>query len=205
MIYVGFVIVVLVPDIAAAAGQGMAGRNGHHHGFAVKKPRIKNVFVEGRTCQPQVQFSRFQGLDLFTGHHFLQVDVDVGKDRRDLLQQGPQDTEPAGRGETDSQKAGAARGDPAGGDRGAFGEGQQPPGFLQEGGSRRGQLDLPVVPFQQLGADGLLQLLDLPAQRRLGHVQAFRRAAEVKLFCHRDESGQLVKGKHDAFPVSLDA
>ena len=106
---------------------------------------------------------------------------------------------------TDSQEAGAARRDAAGGDRGAFGEGQQPPGFLQEGGSRRGQLDLPVVPFQQLGADGLLQLLDLPAQRRLGHVQAFRRAAEVKLFCHRDESGQLVKGKHDAFPVSLDA
>ena len=81
----------------------------------------------------------------------------------------------------------------------------KPPGFLQEGGSGRGQLDLPVVPFQQFGADGLLQLLDLPAQRRLGHVQALRRAAEVEFFRHGNESGQLVKGKHDAFPVSLDA
>ena len=67
------------------------------------------------------------------------------------------------------------------------------------------QLNLPVVAFEEFRADAPLQLLDLAAQRRLGHVQALRRAAEVEFFRDGDETGQLVKGKHDAFLVSPDA
>ena len=128
-----------------------------------------------------------------------------GRIVRNLLQQRAQDAEAAGGGEADAQQARAARGDAAGGDRGAVGERQQPPGLVQEGRAGGRQLNLPVVAFQQFRADAPLQFLDLPAQRRLGHVQPFGRAAEVEFLRDGDESGQLVKGKHDAFRVSLDA
>ena len=55
----------------------------------------------------------------------------------------------------------------------------------------RGQLDLALVAQQQLRADLLLELADLLAQRRLGHVQALRRAAEVQLLGDGDEVAQV--------------
>jgi len=51
----------------------------------------------------------------------------------------------------------------------------------EERGARRGQLDLALVAREQLRADLLLELADLLAERRLGHVQPLRRAAEVQL------------------------
>jgi hypothetical protein len=44
---------------------------------------------------------------------------------------------------------------------------------------------------QQLAAEHLLQRADLPAQRRLGDVEAFGRAAEVELLRHGDERAQV--------------
>ena len=54
-----------------------------------------------------------------------------------------------------------------------------------------GQLDLALVAQQQRRADLLLELADLLAQRRLGHVQALRRAAEVQLLGDGDEVAQV--------------
>ena len=57
----------------------------------------------------------------------------------------------------------------------------------------RGQLDLALVAQQQRRADLLLELADLLAQRRLGHVQALRRAAEVQLLGDGDEVAQVAE------------
>ena len=87
--------------------------------------------------------------------------------------------------------------------RSTLGERQQAPGLVEEGHAGVRQLNLPVVAFEEFRTDAPLQFLDLAAQRRLGHVQALRRAAEVEFLRDGDETGQLVKGKHDAFLVSL--
>ena len=57
----------------------------------------------------------------------------------------------------------------------------------------RGQLDLALVAQQQLRADLLLERADLLAQRRLGHVQALGRAAEVQLLGDGDEVAQVAE------------
>ena len=143
--------------------------------FPVQQVRIEDFTVEGRPGQAQVQFAGEQALDLLARDQFLEVDVDVGQDRGDLLQQRAQDAEAAGRREADPERPERpeAMRRAVTGARSA--SAMQPAGLVQEGASGGGQLDLAVVPLQQLGAHGLLQLLDLPAQRRLGHVRAVRR------------------------------
>jgi hypothetical protein len=78
-------------------------------------------------------------------------------------------------------------------------------GLVKESASGCGQLNPAVIPFEQFGTHGLLQLLDLAAERRLGHVEAFGGPAEVQFLGDGDEAGQLVEGKDDALPVLLDA
>ena len=63
----------------------------------------------------------------------------------------------------------------------------------QERLAGRGQLDLALVAQQQRRADLLLELADLLAQRRLGHVQALGRAAEVQLLGDDDEVAQVAE------------
>ena len=60
---------------------------------------------------------------------------------------------------------------------------QQAPGV----GQRQG----PAGAVEQRDPDLVLKLLDLPAQRRLGDMQPFRRAREVPLPRHRDEVAEL--------------
>ncbi len=70
----------------------------------------------------------------------------------------------------------------------------------QEHGPGRGQLDLALVAQQQRRADLLLELADLLAQRRLGHVQALRGTAEVQLLGDGDEVAQVAElhdDRHD--------
>ena len=46
---------------------------------------------------------------------------------------------------------------------------------------------------QQLATHELLEPADLPAQRRLRHVQPFRGAAEVELLRNRNERSQMAQ------------
>jgi hypothetical protein len=43
-----------------------------------------------------------------------------------------------------------------------------------------------LVPLEELHVNGGFELLDLTAQRRLGHVQSCRRPAEVKFLGNSD-------------------
>ena len=71
--------------------------------------------------------------------------------------------------------------------------GQQPPRPLQERRARRRQRDRPRRARQQRRADDRLQPPDLLRERRLGHVQPPRRAAEVQLLGDRDEVAQVAQ------------
>jgi hypothetical protein len=46
----------------------------------------------------------------------------------------------------------------------------------------------------------VLEHLDLPGQRRLGHVQPRGGAAEMQFFRHRDETAELVEVEHRYMP-----
>ncbi len=200
----------LIADIRVLDGAGQVREpvpagNGQHHGLGIQQVRVEDLPVERRPGQAQVESAAEEALDLLAGDEFLQVDIHVRDDFRDLLQQGAEDAEAAGGREAHAEHARAPGGDPPGGDGRAGGQGHKPPGFLEERLAGRGELHLPVVALQQFRADDLFQFLDLPAQGRLRHVQPFRCPAEVQFLGHGDESGQLVKRKHDAFRVSPDA
>jgi hypothetical protein len=66
----------------------------------------------------------------------------------------------------------------------------------QEGPSGRRQPHRPAGPVQQDHAEDALQQLDLPAQRRLGHVQTLRRPPEVEFLGDGDEAPQLAEFEH---------
>ena len=63
----------------------------------------------------------------------------------------------------------------------------------------------PVVPLEQLGAHDALELLDLPAQRRLGHLQPGGGPAEVQLLGDGDETAELLQRERHARKVSINA
>ena len=95
--------------------------------------------------------------------------------------------------------------DPAGQVAGALDQVEQPVGLVEERRPGAGQLDPPVVALEQRGADALLQLLDLPRQRRLGHRS--RSAARPKCSSsatatkHRTWS-RVIMASYDAAKVS---
>ena len=69
--------------------------------------------------------------------------------------------------------------------------GERHPRACQQRRPGRRELDVPRGPDEQDGPDVALQLPDRARQRRLRHVQALRRAAEVKLLGDRHEVPQL--------------
>jgi hypothetical protein len=74
---------------------------------------------------------------------------------------------------------------------------QDGPRLEQEGLTRRRKPDKAAGSLEQLHAENLLQLLYLPAKRRLGHIQSKGGAAEVQLLreCHKGtELGQFEHG-----------
>ena len=71
---------------------------------------------------------------------------------------------------------------------------------VEETGPGEGQPDRPAGALQQLGADPMLQTLDLTAERRLGHVEARGGAAEMQFLGDRDEAANLIEIEHRCHP-----
>jgi hypothetical protein len=70
---------------------------------------------------------------------------------------------------------------------------EHPACLSQECGSGVGQRDLAARAIEQLQAEVLLELADLLADRRLGHVQLLRGTADVQLLLDRNEISELPK------------
>ena len=77
------------------------------------------------------------------------------------------------------------------GPRGKF---EDVPRVAQKPLAGRGQADLPAAAFEQRDAERMLEQLDLPAERRLGHEEPPR--AEMQLLGDRDETAKLVQFNH---------
>jgi hypothetical protein len=60
-----------------------------------------------------------------------------------------------------------------------------------------------AVAHEQVGAEGVLELLNLVAQRRLGYVEARGGAAEVELFRDGQEIAQQARLEVDRASLSL--
>ena len=95
-----------------------------------------------------------------------------------------------GRGESDDDRAEVAFGDPLDGLGGALGELKDASCVGEEGDPGGGERDRPRGAVDELYAELAFELLDLPAQRRLGHMEPLGRAAEVQFFGDGDEAGQ---------------
>ena len=65
---------------------------------------------------------------------------------------------------------------------------QQATGVGQEGMTGQRQAYIAAVAIKKRDVQVVLQQLDLPAQRRLRHVQPLRRAAEMEFLGDRDEA-----------------
>jgi hypothetical protein len=65
--------------------------------------------------------------------------------------------------------------------------GEDRPCALEVGAAGRGEVDTPGGAMKQVHAELGLELADLLGQRRLGHVQPLRGAAEVTLLGDSDE------------------
>jgi hypothetical protein len=106
-----------------------------------------------------------------------------------------------GGGEADGDLAGVAAGDAARGQGRALGQAQDAAGLQQEGAAGGGQPHRAAGAVQQGHAEDALQQLDLPAQRRLGHVQPLGRAPEVELLGRGHEAAQLAEFEHRKAPA----
>ena len=110
-----------------------------------------------------------------------------------LQQQPRQKAVAAGGGEAQGDGAGLAAGDAAGGQRRAFGQAQDAARFQQEHPARRGQFHGAAGAVQQLDPQHMFQKLDLPRQRRLGHVHARGGAAEMQFLGRGDKAAKLAQ------------
>lgn len=78
----------------------------------------------------------------------------------------------------------------------AFGVLEQGLGFVEEGPPVGSQAQALLAALEQLQAETLFQLGDLPAQRRLGDVQLLGGAADVLDLGHGDEITKLSEIQH---------
>ena len=84
--------------------------------------------------------------------------------------------------------------------RRAFGELQDAPRLGQEAAAGRRQPHRSARALQERRIDDVLEHLDLPGQRRLGHVEPRGGAAEMQFLRHGDEAAELVKVEHRYWP-----
>ena len=73
---------------------------------------------------------------------------------------------------------------------------QRPPRSREERATGVGEPHLAGRAVEELDAEVALELADRSAERRLGHVQALRGAAEVQLLRHGDEVAQMAQLDH---------
>ena len=73
---------------------------------------------------------------------------------------------------------------------------QQGAGFSEKSLAIAGQANALLAALEQRQAQALFELGDLPAQRRLGNMQAFRCTADVLFLGDGDEVAQLANVDH---------
>lgn len=132
-----------------------------------------------------------------------QLDLDPRESIMDHRERRPEDGVGADRGEPEPQRPDLAGGGPAGRFRCRLDQREHPAGVVEEGGAGRRQPDTAIT-LQQTDTQDPFQALDLPAERRLGHLQPGRGPAEVQLLGDGDEPAELGQRVVHAATVSRD-
>ena len=134
-----------------------------------------------------------QRLQLAGAGHLADGDVDVGIAAAEDVEDGRQDAE-------------HGRGDQAQGETAAMAEralarvlarqlriGEHPPRLDQEDAAGLGQLDVAPAAQEQRDAEVVLELLDAPADMRLGDAELLGGMAKMQALGQRDESPDLLE------------
>ena len=146
--------------------------------------------------QAGIDLSGAERLDLVAGDHFLEREIHLRQPRPAGRDQIGQEAIGGGCRVTDLERAGLSERDPPRDLGRGLGEFEDPPRLGEETAPGRRQPHRTAGPFQERRVDDVLEDLDLPAQRRLGHVEPRRRASEMQLFRDRDKAAKLVQVEH---------
>ena len=165
-------------------------------GFGDHLHRVEADAGDRRPQEADVEQPRLQRVDLVAADHLLEDQVDAGELRAAPGEQRRQEALHRAAGEADLDRARLARGDRLRDQGGALRQLEQPLRLGEEAAAGRGDAHRAAGALEQLGLERMLEDLDLPAQRRLRHVQPRRRPPEVKLLGDRDETAELAEIEH---------
>ncbi|CAM2188013.1 conserved hypothetical protein [Burkholderia orbicola] len=183
------------PDLLVGR-ERRAFRDRHEHRFALHEPVFERLARGALAHETRVEHPRRERVDLHGRHHFAQFDVDVRQRVRRVREQHRNHPVRTDRRESERDAPGPAVRDALRGLLGARGEFEDVPRVAQEAFAGRGQAHLPAAALEQRDAERVLEQLDLPAERRLGHEEPPGRAAEMQFFGDRDEAAKLVQFNH---------
>ena len=164
--------------------------------FTPYREELEPLLVDRQVDERDVDAAVVQHVDLVVPVDAVQVDVGLRAGGSEAAQRvGERVADEEADGQRRSPAGGALQA-PAGG----VGRGEQRPRLLEQLLAGRSQRDAPGRAGEQVRAELLLELADLPAEHRLRDVEALRRAPEVQLFGDRDEVAQLAQVQRWAGP-----
>ncbi|MNR02822.1 hypothetical protein D3C85_1186900 [compost metagenome] len=184
-----------------AGQQGMAGGQGGHQGVEGEHFLLDGRIVDMDAPETDIDAPGLERVHLLQGGHFRQAQFQARIAAQAADQVG-QDAIEGGRGEADAQPGFFPRTNPAGIVTDLAELLEEGAGMLVEKAPGLGQAQ-GAATLQQGHAQFVLQLLDLPAQRRLGDMQAFGRAGEIEGFRERLEVAQVAKLHGDSGAVAF--
>jgi hypothetical protein len=173
------------------SGERMRFRYGGEKRLGNHPDRGEFGSCDRRPEQTYVDLARRERLELIAGDHLLQRQVNLRQAGAAGRDQFRHEAIRRRRRETDLDRPGLSGGDPARDLGRAFREPQDALRLGQKTSPRGRQPDRAAGALQKRRLDDVLEHLDLPAQRRLGHVEPQCCPAEVKFFRHGDKTAEL--------------
>ena len=169
----------------------MRGRHGGDRALAREDLHVQPRIGHRERRQPEVGDARRQRADLVARRALAQLDVDLGMQRAEALDDAGDERQQRRAGEAHAQQAGLAVVDAPRVAPRPVEIAEDRPRVAQERLARGRHLHPAARARQQLAPELLLQQPDLVAQRRLGHVQPRGGPAEVQLLRHGHEISEL--------------
>jgi len=187
----------LIPKIsqpnAFSLRQRMTFGHGEDHPVQCELP-VLELLVPGRDRggKPGVQSIGNNGFNLVNRHHVMKHEFHVWMAPSEFAKHIHDRAMPGHRrGDADSKRTGSAKGHPFGASPRLVDVLQDASRVAQEQFPRRAQSNATRQSVEQEKSDLLLQILDLPRQRRLRDMQPRRRATEVLFLSDPDEIAQM--------------
>jgi|GEM_PF-6901779 len=176
--------------------QRMVGRRGQHEGLAQQAFTDQSRLLQRLAHHRQVDPARAQCLQLLEGGGLQQVDGHAWPFPAHLGDGARQEVVYRAGNKADGQRAALAQCSQPGTLCGAVGLIEQRLGLDEEGTTGGGERHRTRAASEQRDAELVFQQLDLPAQRRLRHVQALGGATEIQFAGQGGKAAQLGEFEH---------